>query len=251
MSLGLTALSFPWLFDSVWPVLLLGAGSITGFVGIRIGLPVLRRLGHSLAGITRVSLGEFCFITATCIVFAVASDDPVLYSIPMLLLSFADAAAALVGTAYGRHRYQTWDGYKTLEGSAAFFVVACACIYLPLAFYTEASNPQSAAVAVLVAMATTVLEASMGRGFDNLLVPLGALAAIKATGLTENRPGALESGSPIVVAGLALLIALLVLLLAALASWLRSHPSRRSAPLDEEAARAALQSAEARSRSRP
>jgi phytol kinase len=233
MSLGLTALSFPWLFENVWPVMLLGTTSIAGFIGVRIGMPVLRRLASSLAGITRVSVGEFCFITATCIVFAVASDDPVLYSIPMLVLSLADAAAALVGTAYGRHRYPTWDDYKTLEGSVAFFVVAFACIGLPLALFTHASPAESAAVAALVAMATTVLEASMGRGIDNLLVPLGALAAIKATGLTENRPAALENGSPVVVAALALLIALLVLLFAALASWLRANPRRRATPLPE------------------
>ena len=247
-SLGVTALSFPWLFEDLWPVMLLGATSIVGFIGVRIGLPVLRRLAHSLAGITRVSLGEFCFIIATCIVFAVASDDPVLYSIPMLVLALADAAAALVGTAYGKHRYQTWDDYKTLEGSAAFFVVATACIYLPLVLFTEASNAQSAGVAVLVALATTVLEASMGRGFDNLLVPLGALAAIKATGLTQNLPSALESGSPIVAAALSLLIALLVLLLAGLASWLRANPKRRA--LAEEAAKTGLPTVQARSRTR-
>ena len=233
-SLGLTALSFPWLFENIWPVMLLGSASVAGFIGIRVGLPLMRRLAHSLAGITRVSLGEFYFIIATCIVFAIASDDPVLYSIPMLVLALADAAAALVGTAYGTHRYQTWDDYKTLEGSAAFFVVACACIYVPLAFFTEASHAQSAAVAVLVALATTVLEASMGRGFDNLVVPLGALAAIKATGLTVNRPDTLESGSPIVAAALSLLIALLVLLLAGLASWIRANPRRRGTPLPDE-----------------
>ena len=229
VSLGLTALSFPWLFEKDWPVLLLGAASFVGFIGVRAGLPLLRRLAHSLAGISRVSLGEFCFITSTCIVFVLASDDPVLYCIPMLVLTLADAAAALVGTAYGRRRYQTWDDYKTLEGSAAFFGVAFLCIYLPLALFTDASNGESAAVAALVAMATTVLEASMGRGFDNLLVPLGAFAAIKATGLTKNQPDALESGSPIVVAALSLVVALLVLLLAGIASWMRTRGAAAAA----------------------
>lgn len=229
VSLGLTALSFPWLFEDEWPVLLLGVTSVAGFLGVRIGLPLLRRLAHHLAGITRVSIGEFCFIIATCIVFVIAADDPVLYSIPMLVLTLADAAAALVGTAWGRHRYRTWDDYKTLEGSAAFFVVAFGCIFVPLALFTHASLGQSAAVAALVAMATTVLEASMGRGFDNLLVPLGALAAIKATGLTHDQPDALESGSPIVVAALSLVVALLFVLLGALASWMRTSAAARTA----------------------
>ena len=233
ISLGLTALSFPWLFENDWPVLLLGVTSFAGFFGVRAGLPLLRRLAHALAGVTRISLGEFCFIAATCVVFVLSSDDPVLYCIPMLVLTLADAAAALVGTAYGRRRYQTWDDYKTVEGSAAFFVVAFFCIFLPLAFFTDASNAESAAVAALVAMATTVLEASMGRGFDNLLVPLGAFAAIKATGLTMNQPDALESGSPIVVAALSLVVALLVLLLAGIASWMRARGAAAPATGDD------------------
>jgi phytol kinase len=229
ISLGLTALSFPWLFQNVWPVLLLGSISIVGFMGVRLGLPLLRRLAHKLAGVTRVSIGEFCFIIATCIVFIFSADDPVLYSIPMLVLSLADAAAALVGTRYGRHWYRTWDDYKSVEGSVAFFVVAFACIFLPLVWFTHASLDLSASVAGLIALATTVLEASMGRGFDNLVVPLGALAAIKATGLTRDQPDALEIGSPIVVAALSLVIALLVVLLGGLVSWMRSHAAARGA----------------------
>ena len=67
----------------------------------------------------------------------------------------------------------------------------------------------------------------MGRGFDNVVVPLGALAAIKATGLTMDQPDALQSGSPVVVAALSLVVALLVLLLAGLTSWLRNTASGR------------------------
>jgi hypothetical protein len=67
----------------------------------------------------------------------------------------------------------------------------------------------------------------MGRGFDNLLVPLGALAALKATYLTVDRPEALESGWPVVVAALSVIVALLFLLLGVLASWLRRRNSEQ------------------------
>jgi phytol kinase len=155
-------------------------------------------------------------------VFVLAADDPVLYCIPMLLLTLADSAAALVGTTWGKHRYLTMGDYKTLEGSAAFFVVAFGCIAVPLAWFTPASNPESMAVAALIAFAVTVLEAAVGGGFDNLLIPLGAFAAIKATGLTVGQPDALESGSPLVVAALCVAASLLILLVAVLASWRRT-----------------------------
>lgn len=223
ISMGLTTLSFPWLFETPWPVILVAGASALAFLALRARFVLFRRLAQSMQGIKRVSVGEYCFVAATAIVFALAADDPVLYCIPMLLLTLADSAAALVGTTWGRHRYLTMGNYKTLEGSAAFFVVAFACIAVPLAWFTPASNPESMAVAALIAFAVTVLEAAVGGGFDNLFVPLGAFAAIKATGLTMGQPDALESGSPLVVAGLSVAAALLILLVAVLASWRRTN----------------------------
>jgi phytol kinase len=191
MSLGLTALSFPWLFDTAWPVVLVAGASALAFLAFRSRFPLFRRLADAMHGLKRVSVGEYCFVAATCIVFALAEDDPVLE-------------------------------YKTLEGSAAFFVVAFVCIAVPLAWFTPATHPELLAVAALIAIAVTVLEAATGGGFDNLMVPLGAFAAIKATGLTRGQPDALESGSPLVVAGLAVVAALLVLLLAVLIDYAKS-----------------------------
>ncbi|HYC47746.1 MAG TPA: hypothetical protein VED01_19910 [Burkholderiales bacterium] len=230
MSMGLTTLSFPWLFDTAWPVVLVAGASAAAFLAFRARFVLFRRLAQAMQGIKRVSVGEYCFVAVTCIVFALAADDPVLYCIPMLLLTLADSAAALVGTTWGRHRYLTLGDYKTLEGSAAFFIVAFACIAIPLAWFTPASNPESMVVAALIALAVTVLEAAVGGGFDNLLVPLGAFAAIKATGLTVGQPDALDSGSPLVVAGLSVLAALLVLLVAVLASWRRTSALGEGAP---------------------
>jgi phytol kinase len=230
IGMGLTTLSFPWLFDTAWPVVLVAGASSAAFLAFRARFVVFRRLAHAMQGIKRVSVGEYCFVAATCIVFALSSDDPVLYCIPMLLLTLADSAAALVGTTWGRHRYLTFGDYKTLEGSAAFFVVAFLCIAVPLAWFTPASNPESIAVAALIAVAVTVLEAAVGGGFDNLLVPLGAFAAIKATGLTVGQPDALDSGSPLVVAGLSVAAALLVLLVGVLASWRKTTALGESAP---------------------
>lgn len=219
ISMGLTTLSFPWLFHTPWPVVIVGCASTVAFLGLRTRFFLFRRLARAMERIGRVSVGEYCFVAAVCIVFVLSGDDPVLYCVPILLLTLADSAAALVGTHYGRHRYFTMGYYKSLEGSVAFFVVAFACIALPLAWFTPASYPESIAVAALIAVAVTVLEAAIGGGFDNLLVPLGAFAAIKATGLTTNQPAALETGSPLAVAALSVVAALLVLLVALLASW--------------------------------
>jgi phytol kinase len=232
ITMGLTTLSFPWLFESAWPVVLVAAACATAFVALHAHLPLLRRLAQALERIKRASVGEFCFVASIAIVFILADDDPVLYCIPILLLTLADAAAALVGTAYGRRHYASIGDYKTIEGSAAFFVVGFACIAAPLNWFTPATSTEAVSVAALVAMAVTLLEGAFGGGFDNLLVPLGAFFAIKATGLTRGQPTALENGSPIVVAALSLVAALLVVLLVVLTAWLRSSRVKESAARD-------------------
>src|SRR6476619_5771894 len=102
ITMGLTTLSFPWLFESAWPVVLVASVCATAFVALHAHLPLLRRLAQALERIKRPSVGEFCFVAAIVVVFILADDDPILYCIPILLLTLADAAAALVGTAYGR-----------------------------------------------------------------------------------------------------------------------------------------------------
>jgi phytol kinase len=226
VSMGLTTLSFPWLFPSAWPVVLVAGACAVAFLALHAHLPLLRRLAHALERIKRVSVGEFCFVLATATVFAIARDDPVLYCIPMLLLTLADAAAALVGTAYGRHRYACLGDYKTVEGSAAFLAVAFVCIAVPLACFTSASLGDALAVAALVSVAATVLEGALGAGIDNLLVPLATVAAIKYTGLTSRSASALKSASPIAMAAVALTASLLVLFVIALASWLHARRPR-------------------------
>src|SRR5882757_4272512 len=65
ITMGLTTLSFPWLFDSPWPVVLVAAACAIAFVCLHAGLPGLRRLATALERIKRVSVGEFCFVAAT------------------------------------------------------------------------------------------------------------------------------------------------------------------------------------------
>ena len=107
ISMGLTTLSFPWLFETPWPVVLVAGASAVAFFVFRTRFVLFRRLARAMQDIKRVSVGEYCFVAATCIVFVLAADDPLLYCIPMLLLTLADSAAALVGTTWGRHRYLT------------------------------------------------------------------------------------------------------------------------------------------------
>jgi phytol kinase len=169
---GLVAVTFPWLFTGPWPVVVLGGLSALAFVGLRI-IPLLRgSVGQVLGGVERVSWGEFCFVLAIVVLFALGGKHPVLYGAPLLVLALADTAAALVGRTYGKLAFATVEGgRKSAEGSTAFFLAAFFCIHVPLLVNTNTGRVESLFIAANVALIAMMAEAIAWRGLDNFFIP--------------------------------------------------------------------------------
>lgn len=83
----------------------------------------------------------------------------------VLIMGLGDGLAAIIGSHFGRHGYKALGGKKSMEGSAAMFIVSLVILlilyphgpwYLPLS----------------VALAATVFENITPLGFDNITVPL-------------------------------------------------------------------------------
>jgi phytol kinase len=180
VGLGLATLSFPLLFDSVWPVALLGLLTVVVLAAMR-WLPVLRSdFGPLVHGVERRSGGEFFFPVAAAGLFVVTKGDPILFGIPILTLALADAVAAVVGVYYGRIRYQTGEHPKTLEGSVAFFTVAFLATHIPLLLFTATGRTESVLIGLMFGMLVMLLEAVSLRGTDNLVIPFGGYVLLDA-----------------------------------------------------------------------
>ena len=145
VAVGVACLALPWLFPDVAPVLALAAVACAGLAALRT-VPWLRtRFGAALHGIARTSYGEFAFVGGVALSFVLAHGDKPAYAAAILALTCGDAVAALVGRRFGRHRYAVGRARKSLEGSAAFFVVALlVCAVYPRAESSESSRRISA-----------------------------------------------------------------------------------------------------------
>jgi phytol kinase len=95
-----------------------------------------------------------------------------LYGIPILLLTLADAMAALVGVRYGHAHYETSDGRKSIEGSIAFFLVAFFCVHVPLLLFADLGKVETLLIGLLLAWVAMMFEAIAWAGLDNLALPL-------------------------------------------------------------------------------
>ena len=168
--MGLCCLSFPWIFHSFWPVLLLCLSSLAALIWLRLYGGGMRAVLH---GVNRVSWGEFCFPVAVALLFWLMEDPVTGYLVPLLVLTLADAVGAIVGIRYGRFSYTTDEGTKSYEGSLAFFVVAFLSTHVPLLLWTDISRPNCLLIGVLLGILVMMLEAIAWRGLDNLFIPLG------------------------------------------------------------------------------
>jgi phytol kinase len=178
VGMGLVAISFPWLFDSAWPVLVLGALSLGGMTAMRLIKVLSNSIGKVVGSVSRFSLGEIYFplaIAVQWLLYLYASPEKyrvLLYCIPLLLLTLADAAAALVGVHYGSQKYETSEGMKSAEGSLAFFLCAFLCVHIPLLLGSDTGRAETLMIALLVALVAMLFEAIAWAGLDNLILPL-------------------------------------------------------------------------------
>ncbi len=110
---------------------------------------------------------------------------PYVVAAGVLPMAYGDSVAALMGTAYGRHRFRVYE-YKSLEGCLGMFAGTVLSLLAGMAYFSEiyGFSLQSQVLPVLaVAAAATLAEAVSPRGLDNLTVPaIGALTFIAAGG---------------------------------------------------------------------
>jgi len=179
VGMGLVCLTFPLLFRETWPVFLLAGAAVSFLVSIRIVPGLKVRLGGVLGGTGRDSWGEIWFPLAVAVVFALRGDNDLLFYIPVLQLTVADAVAAMVGIRHGAHRFATDDGRKSAEGSFAFFFAAFLAATVPLLFFSGMPVLTVGLIGVLLGLGLMLTEAISWRGLDNLFIPLACQVVLQ------------------------------------------------------------------------
>jgi len=176
LSAGVITLPFPWIFTSHWWVLALAIQSC-------LVLLLTRRLKllpshHQIAG---KSAGSYLFFASVYLCFLASSHTGLteLFVVPMLVLSFSDVAAALVGRRFGKRKIQkknpTTKPSKTLAGSAAFFLTTLIVLFLSYYYYIGWGFAGSISMTLLLALITTAIEAHSPHGSDNFSIPFTIL----------------------------------------------------------------------------
>jgi dolichol kinase len=181
--IGNLILVIPFFTSSLYPVLV--ASPFIPVTFFASPYAPFRRLNKRLRGLADITeegheLGLVFYAVSYTLLALFFSSKPFLpvMAAGLLPMAYGDAAASLIGQRYGKRRYRVFAD-KSLEGSAAMFVVSFISLVASLAFLSM-FHPlpilDEVSVAVVVAVVATFVEGFSPLSFDNLTVPaVGAL----------------------------------------------------------------------------
>lgn len=125
----------------------------------------------------RKSLGTFFYAVSIGILVAWfwQIQQPQYAAIGILVMTWGDGLAALIGQKYGKHPYKIGGIQKSWEGSLTMTLVSFLVTSLIL-LAVQGNNWQTYVVSIAVALVATALETFSKLGVDNLTVPVGSAA---------------------------------------------------------------------------
>lgn len=159
-----------WLHIPAWVGVV--AGLIAALVAIlSYFLPIL----PSLESVGRRSGGTLFYALSLggLMGYFFSQGQPQFAAIGVLVMTWGDGLAGLIGQRWGRHPYRMGGQKKSIEGSLVMAVTSFA-VTLTLLASLEGINIMTTTMAGAVALAATVLESFSWWGIDNLTVPVGA-----------------------------------------------------------------------------
>jgi phytol kinase len=167
-----------WLHIPAWA----GVTASLVFSGVAL-VSYLLPLLPWINGVGRRSFGTFFYaISIGLLIVWFWDSQPVFAVLGVLVMTWGDGLAGLIGRQWGQRLYHLWDIRKSWEGSLTMLVVSTLVCEILLGSQFGWSLTVGA-IALLVAFAATCLESFSWVGLDNLTVPL--LSAWLAAALVE------------------------------------------------------------------
>lgn len=178
VSMGIVMLTFPYIFKNVLSVGILGILSLIILFVLK-HTELKKSFGTILYSVKRESFGEVFFVISVFLIFYLANGDKILYSIPILILTFADSSAALIGKNYGKNNLARLnEDAKSIEGSFIFFVVAFMSTLVPLLLFTTVGREETLIISAIIGFNIALIEMISHSGNDNILIPLTSYALL-------------------------------------------------------------------------
>lgn len=168
-------------FIAFWPWLI----SWQTIVWIGVAMLAVVLLNHRIklvdfhSNINRRTYGDVFFALGV-IAAALLADERIFFTLAVLVMSFGDSAANIIGQKYGQKwRYQVFGHSKTVIGSMAMWFVSLCVLGVGLLFAHGLVTYSAYTILILATPPILALLENISiMGFDNLVVPVAVLLAL-------------------------------------------------------------------------
>lgn len=161
---------FAWWLD-IAPQVIVIAAAIAAVIAL---VSYFTAILPSINSVGRKSLGTlFYAISIGVLTWLFWAEYPQYTVIGILVMTWGDGLAAVIGQRFGKHPYKILGIKKSWEGSGAMAIATFVVTFSILAL-TTGSYSQAFLSALLVALIATALEAFSKFGLDNLTVPIAS-----------------------------------------------------------------------------
>jgi phytol kinase len=159
-----------WLDIPAWVGI--GASVLAGMTTLlSYYLPIL----PGINSIGRKSLGTFFYAISIGVLVAWfwAVQKPYFAALGILIMTWGDGLAALIGQRYGKHIYTVWGTKKSWEGSLTMAAISY-IVSISILLAVQGNIWSTWLISLTVASVATGLEAFSWYGIDNLSVPIAS-----------------------------------------------------------------------------
>jgi dolichol kinase len=98
-------------------------------------------------------------------------DNKIVIAIGILAMSYGDGFASLIGSKYGKKKYDVYGDKKSYIGSISMFIFSIILFIVALIFYDLGINLEVFFILIIISLVSTIAEMITPRGLDNLSVP--------------------------------------------------------------------------------
>jgi len=117
------------------------------------------------------SMGLVYYSITWTVLAYVFFDNMVVIAIGILAMSYGDGFASIIGSKFGKRKFNIFGDEKSYIGSFSMFVFTLITMIVAVLFYEISLTFQHFMFLSLIALVGAVIEGITPRGFDNLSVP--------------------------------------------------------------------------------
>lgn len=160
------------LFQTRWIMAFVAAGPFIFFTFLMSPYSPIKSMRGKTSGAGH-GMGLVYYAIAWTILAYIFFDYKVIIAIGILAMSYGDGFASIIGSRFGKHKFNIGGDEKSFVGSITMFIFTFSTITIALMYY-GISFDNKIVILIYITLVATIIEAFSPKGLDNLSVPFVA-----------------------------------------------------------------------------